>query len=508
MATEQREAARAGGVWPAIIAPVVLTAMFGVTATFFVAKIFADQERADADTLKHEGYARVEAEDIANRSRNLVQSFVETRLNKRRNQEKNLRTEVRGVMEAVHNLMAACLERTRTAAVSRRDVGDFPSGFEGVKNYLELSADKPKADRHISTLRASSPELAALLPSGCSLTVVENNFREILSLGGGSLPENAVTETVTRDFFWQDDGGSRQWTLQVRLSAPDDNPIPDARELAEFLTEKLDTVRLDRVAWRGWLVDASGQAVAFFPGLKEGMATDSELPFVSVPRYWTAIDDSRLVWLERPVDIPGQELVPAVTVAIDRPSPPLELVDEFWKDGKWSGALGALALLSMVVWIWFVRAMVSGRNAPTPARANREKPAPTKVRQRLVRDETRVRAVPDVQGVIVADIDDDGEVTVEAVPHTPPLRQPRPKMPIPSGSLFRLQAIHRGGGGMRGSRILDQARSQVLRDLAGRVRPVVNTPPGDEEERHRRASARAKEIISNMKSPNGWEKVE
>lgn len=516
MTTDLRESSRPGGVWPTIIAPLVLTAMFGVTATFFVAKISADQERVDSETLRHEGYARVEAEDIAGRSRNLVQSFVETRLAKRRSQEKNLRLEVRGMMDAVHHLMAASLERTKSAAVARREVGDFPSGFEGVKNYLELSAGKANADRYVSALRASSPELSALLPSGSSLTVVENNYHEILSLGGGNIPGNAISETMTRDFFWQDGGGSRQWTLQVRLSAPDDNPVPDARELAGFLTEKLGDVRLDRVTWRGWLVDASGQAVAHFPAAKEGAAPstalEAELPFVSMPRYWTAIDDNRLVWLERPLAIPGQDFVPAVTVAIHRPPPPLEMTEEFWKDGKWSIALGALAALALAGWIWFVRTIVAGRKAPPPpVKSKREKaePAAGKVRQRLVRDETRARAVPEVQGVIVADIDDDGEVTVEAVPHISPPQTSKPKIPIPSGSLFRLQAIHRGGKGMRGSRVLDQARSQLLRDLAGRVRPVVDgTSAVDEEDRRRRAAARATEIISNMKSPGGWEKVE
>ncbi len=78
-----------------------------------------------------------------------------------------------------------------------------------------------------------------------------------------------------------------------------------------------------------------------------------------------------------------------------------------------------------------------------------------------MRDQDAKRVIPDVEGVIVADIES-GKVRLS----TPP-----PAAAMPSGSLSRLQAIHRGKPGAQGSRILDHAKSPLLREMAERVRP-------------------------------------
>lgn len=523
-------------IWPAIVAPLGLTLLSGVAGWLFMAKVASDQERADADALRLEGYARLEAGELAGRARELGRSFLDDRLGKRAGQEKNMRVELRGVMDAVYRVLTAGLEKTRSTQTSHRDVGEFPSGFESLRLFLELADDGSSSeDAPVAALRACATELTALLPPGCSLTVVENNFEELLALGGGNAPDNARTETIAREFIWDDGSQNRHWTLQVRLSEADEYPVPDARELAEHLDARMRGSELSGASWRGWLVDGSGQAAAAFPLMPEGAAgirAESLPPYIDMPGEWVEIDGKRLVWLERGGRLDNPELTPAVAVAIDRPPAPLEWRDELAKDRRWGLTLGLLGLLSLGTWGWFFRALwVSRRKAAsdrleslmadraealerqraagTPG--GRERPAvrvaPEAVsgtplpggteteapRRRLVRDDSAPRPVAGMQGLIVADIGDDGEVEVGAEI----VRQsPKQRMTIPSGSLLRLQERHRGGKGRRGSRILDQARSQLVRELAKRVRPVLTAspsapPPPPPEQSSARASKRA-----------------
>lgn len=511
MTTASKPTPRAARAWPAIVAPLGLTFLLGVAAWLFQSKVAADQERSDAAALRQESYARMEAKDIAERSRGLLQSFSDLRLTQRRNQEKNLRLEVKGVMDAVYKLLKASLERSRGAAASRREVGEFPVGFEGVRHFLEISVARPDPDQAVTALRACSPELAELLPAGSALAVIENGFHELLSLGGGSAPEDAVVETMVREFIWNDGARDRNWTLQVRVGAPNEHPLPDAREMAAHLTGALGGVRLDAASWRGWLVDEAGQTAAFFPTPSQDAPAgrgEEAPPFVDRTQHWVAVDNGRLVWMERAGRVESQSLTPMVAVAIAHPPPPLDVVEEFWKDRRWNLTLGALALLSLASWIWFARAMIAPRRTagsarrPAGEKAAPPPPASSRPQPRLVRDDSRSRAIPEVQGVIVADIDDDGVHVVGApagiAPASPP---PKPGVSIPSGSLFRLQAIHRGGKGIRGSRVLDGARSQVLRELAGRVRPVVNAAPGSEKKRRPPPGAFPDSAL-------GWRKVD
>lgn len=528
MNTVGKTSARRMRLWPGIIFPVGLTLLLGLAAWQFAVSVASEQERADAAAIRLEGYARMEAGDLSSRARTLTQSLVDSRQSVRQEREKNLRVEIRGVMEAVNRVMGSCLERNRNQASARRDVGQFPSGFEGVKNYLEISRSTPKTDLALAALRACSPELGALLPSGCSLAVIENNATELLSLGGGAQADSAMSVAMSREFIWGDGGESRHWTLHLRLSAPDVQPMPGPDEIAQHLTREMGRIRLDDVLWRGWLVGPTGQTAAVFPvPMGGGGRGDDDMPhFTNLPNEWVEIDGRRLVWLERPVKPAGQELSPAVAVSIARPAPPLDLAEEFWKNQRWTFTLGALALLSLGMWVWFVRNLFTSRRA-IPAREAVQKATPRSERpladrqdeaaprRRLVRDGTRTRAVPEVEGVIVADLDAEGGMRVAALAaaqaalaarqaeQQPVPVQVRP-VALPSGSLFRLQARHRGGKGRPGSRALDRAKSPVLRELASRVRPVINVSAGSAAR-----SAAADENVMKMNLPpqSGWDKV-
>ncbi|MCD8140803.1 MAG: hypothetical protein LUE17_13665 [Planctomycetaceae bacterium] len=477
--------------WPAVVWPLGATFLFLGGAILFINKVGSDQQKADAAALRLESYARLEAGDLATRARSLAHLFVESRLQSRAEQEKNSHLLVRGVMDGVQRVLGAGLEKSRSAS-TLRDVGEFPTGFEGLRVYLELAgAGDRNGNAALTALRACAPELAELLPPGCSLTVVENNFEELLSLGGGTLPEDPRVTSVTREFIWGDGEEGRHWTLQVSLAEKDEYPYPDAAELGRHLAEQLGTVRLADAVWRGWLVDRSGKAVGSFPASQAGNAADATLPpFVDAWDEWVEVDRSRLVWMNRAESLPQVGLAPAVAVSIAMPPPPLVPAEVFAKDLRWSTFLTAFLLLSLGLWAWFIRAMMTGRGvgmssrrtvaAPGAAAPTEPHPYPHKrdiptappplPRNRLVRAAPAERpAAADAASLIVADIDDTGEVHVETI-----VQPPRgPAIVIPSGSLQRLQERHRGGKGRKGSRVLDHAKSKLLRELAGRVRPVV-----------------------------------
>ncbi|MCC8166367.1 MAG: hypothetical protein LIQ31_09495 [Planctomycetes bacterium] len=492
-------------VWPAIVAPLGLTFIFAVAVWLFASKVASDQEDMTAAALRLESYARLEAREIGDEAGRRLAEFLQQQAEGRSFQERTLRLELKAITDNLYRLLAANLEKSRGKIAARRTVGQFPSGFEGVRHYLELAGTDDRSDPAVDALRACSPELAALLPAGASMAVVRDNFEELLSLGGGAMPENAVTGSMSRSFVWGDGENGRDWTLQVRLSVPDENPAAGPDDIVRHLSESLGNRRLDRAIWRGWLIGTSGQALAYFP---TGV-TDDAPPFIDQPEEWVDLDGRRLVWLEKRRPQDGDYGV-AVSVSIDRPAPPLDMAEELWRDRRWSLTLGFLGALCLFGWIWFgvallqnrrrlgagiVEAVGGGTAKPAPAatlpelvKAVKPAAAPSaapvaamtnQAERRLVRDKTLDRRLPQAAGLIIANIDDNGvhleapdddspdDVVVETVL--------RPPMEIPSGSLFRLQERHRGGKGRTGSRALDQARSRIVQELVKRVRPAAAT---------------------------------
>ncbi|MCL2000104.1 MAG: hypothetical protein FWG74_01600 [Planctomycetes bacterium] len=462
-----KERMLASPVWPGIIAPVGLTLLLAVAAWLFNAKVETDQKEADSSALALERRARRLAGEISSEARSVASAMMASRLAVRNTQERNLRLEAKGVLDAAHRLLAVSLDQARKKTVTRREVGPFPPELEAVRSFLEISSSDLSPDPALSALRAVSPELSALLPSGCSLAVIEDNARELLAVGGGVPMENSIAVAINREFIFDDGRSSRIWALRVEIISPYAQPLPGAAELAEYLTSALAYIRVDGVVWRGWLLGDGGEVTASFPvqaakapSFSQEQRVEDNLLYVDMPGEWVEIDGRRLLWLERPVKTPGLDFTPAVAVAIARPDSPLALSEEFWKDNRWSATLGCLAILSLAGWVWFAVTFVSSCRAAAVETAL----AP---RTRLVRDGGAARVIPEVQGVIVADIHADGKVSVQP----PPATQVAP--PMPSGSAARLQAIHRGPKKTEGSRVLDQARSQLLRQLADKVRPPV-----------------------------------
>ncbi len=483
-------------VWPGVAAPLGLTLLATVALWLFQAKVGADQAAVDSENVRREAMARQEAADIARHAQSLAAGFVEAKTAARKAQEKTLHLEAKGILDTCYRHLTVCLDSARKNAAARREVRPFPPGFDGIRVFLEIAPPQEEEDAALDALRASHTELAALLPAGCSLAVIEDNSRQLFSVGGGVPPEHAVTASVSRDFMFTDGDTTRQWSLRLDIVSPDASPMPDAVGTAGHIAENVRAVRLDEIAWQGWLLGRNGTVEAAFGPDAGPNGSPQELPpYIDVAGEWVDIDGKRLVWLEKSGLRPNLDWETAVAVAMPRPEPPLDIVEEFMADGRWSLTISVLFVLTLVGWVWFVRSLFASRPTAAATLAAAPVALQEEPRRRVVRDEKVSRAVPEARGIIVADIGEDGTVRVEENTETE-------KPVMPSGSLYRLQAIHRGREHGPGSRVLDQARSPVLKELAVRVRPKQATVVAKQ-----RTGAKT-EILPSMKSPTGWNKVQ
>lgn len=471
-----------GGLWPAALLPLGLTAIFIAVFWLYTAKIEADQKLVLDEAGHLDSHAKVEARDIASAARASALTYVASKRDGRKVREERLRVEAKGILDSVFNLLSASLDKTRKTGPQRRNVGSFPSGFNGLGDYLQYASPAATNDPAVDALQANTPEIVSLLGSGCSLAIIEDSAREIYSHGGGATLENSISVSLSRDFIFKDNDSTRHWSLLLRLAVPESQASPTAKDTAEFIARDLGARQLPGALWGGWLIAPTGDVAAAFSAAT-GQATQTP-PFINIPGQWVDYEGERRVWLERSGGMEGLPWEVAVSVAIPR----APLVRDWWSalqdDSRWGATLGTLFLVVVAGWLWFaynqilaLPAVVPVSTAPGP-----RSPHPTRFaeaaapQRRLVRDPARERVIPDAPGVIMADIAETVEVRLERVaaerPAMPAAPAPKPQ-PIPSGSLLRLQSIHRGGEGGMGSRVLDQARSQVLKELANRVRPVV-----------------------------------
>jgi hypothetical protein len=490
-------------LWPAIAAPAGLLFLFGLATWLFASKVDRDAEARDMANRRLESYARHEASEIAAAAVSAAGDFVTARVSARRQQEANLRMETRGVMDSLVRLLTATLEDNRRRSVNRRDNINFPSGFEGVRRFLEIMPRDSDDDPAKAALEANSPELASLLPAGFALTVVEDHAREMLALGGVTTGEGMLTASSTRELVFHDSKNERRWTLRLEVASPDQHPEPTAKEVAELLDRRFGSVRPDGMAWRGWLLGGGEEISASFPA--EASIRGNAPPYLEPAGEWKLLDGGELVWLEKASAHGSMDWQIGVSVSIAAPLEEPTYFEALWQDTSWAATLGGLAVLAVFSLIWFVRGMLS-----SPLDAYPQIRAAEKAERRLVRDPAARRVVAEDEGVIVADVDAAGRVRVSAPPSAPaPVRAASAPAVMPKGSLARLQAMHRGKAVATGSRILDQARSPLLREMVKRVRPRPQGAAATPDATRVVARQATKNTIANMKqgTVSGWEKV-
>jgi hypothetical protein len=331
-------------------------------------------------------------------------------------------------------------------------------------------------------VQAIQPELQAALPAGFGLSLVEDHARELLLLGGADSGVGRLTVVLTRDLIFNDGGQERRWTLRLSVGAPEQSPLPDAPTLAEELAARVGDPGLVEAAWRGWLIDATGPVAAF-----PATPSPASPPYLDVPGEWQFPDPSRMVWLERPRGRSGLDWDIGVSVAI--PAPPAEVGPwvELWESPAWCLTLAGFSLASLAAWMWLAHGV------PEPASRRRVEPPPSASQPAgpvfgLRRDPRWERMVPENSPVILAKVGEGGKVSVS----TPPVAEPD----TPRGSLYRLQAMHRGRDDAPGSRILDQAKSPIIREMAERVRPKGSAGENTPEERRPPRSVRTSRLES------------
>ncbi len=495
--------------WPAIAAPAGLLFLFALATWLFVSKVDRDAESRDMANRRLESYARHEASELAAAAASAAGEFVSARMTARKQQEANLRLETKGVMDSLVRLLTATLEDNRRRSVARRDNINFPSGFEGVRRFLEIMPRETGDDPAKEALEANSPELSALLPAGFALTVVEDHSREMLAIGGITAGEGMLTTSATRELVFHDSRNERRWTLRLEVGSPDQNPEPTAKEVAELLDRRFGSVRPDGMVWRGWLLGGGEEIAASFPA--EASIRGNAPPYLEPAGEWKLLDGGELVWLEKafvrgnnPNSLDWQI---GVSVSIAAPLEEPTYVEALWQDTSWAATLGGLAVLAVFSLIWFVRGMLSSPLDSYPQQAR----AAERPERRLVRDPAARRVVSENEDVIVADVDAAGtvRVTAPAPAQVAPIRAPAPAA-MPKGSLARLQAMHRGKVSANGSKILDHARSPLLREMVKRVRPRPQGAAMTPDATRVVARQATKNTIANMKqgTVSGWEPID
>ena len=346
-------------LWPGLAVPFGFTLLLGLAGWLFVNRVEAERERVIDASRRMESRARLESAEIADAAAVAAGDFVSTRLTARQAQERNLAAEAKGVMESVGRLITLGMERNRRHLAAVRDVGSFPSGFEGLERVFGMMPREEAGDRARAALEAHSPEIASLLPAGYALTVVEDHAREMLSLGAFGGGADMMTAVVTRDLIFDDNHNQRRWTLRLEVNSPDQYPTPTAADVASHLEQRLGGVRPDLTAWRGWLVNANGAVAAAFPA--ESGRDFRAVPYINAPGQWRLLDDGgSLVWLEPLRQSGGIEWRVGVSVMIPAPEMELTFADALEADMSWAATLAGFALACLASWIWLIRSCLAG----------------------------------------------------------------------------------------------------------------------------------------------------
>jgi hypothetical protein len=302
--------------------------------------------------------------------------------------------------------------------------------------------------------------LSGTLPDGATVAVLAPNDHLLHEMAGRGAEPEGLTVVAERAMNIHAAGRRIAWRVRVRNVAPD-APLPlTSDSLAAHLARTVFPRGDDGVV-RGMLTDGQGRAVAVFPA-----GGTEDLPRLGTSGAWIELGDR--VHEARLESLPAGDHLEwglAMVGTFRDPGLAVLMAERLMHDPAWGFALAAPALLGAFAFGHASR--LRRRTAASPS-GNAPRGETARGAVRLVRRDGA--APPDRRGLTLAEVEE-GEGGPRVRVRDLPFR--------PSGNLFRLQAWHRGAGAPRGgSRILDHARSPVLRELARRVRPADTVPPG------------------------------
>ena len=201
----------APAIWPRILIPLACTGLFACLAWLFLGKVEADRLAVVHEASRMEAQAGDDASRILAAAADAAGAAVKKAADVRIARQRDLGVEAREVMHSCHRLLTSLLEKDAGQGPEKRAVSSFPAGFDGIRRFLEIApapSPEKRADSLVASLRAHPPELAALIPSGGRLSIVEDHARELLSIGGGiAANDGMLAASANRDFTMANYGG-------------------------------------------------------------------------------------------------------------------------------------------------------------------------------------------------------------------------------------------------------------------------------------------------------------
>ncbi len=399
-------------------------------------------------------------------ARTAAVGFVRLQESKRRELEARIAKEAEILAGDVLRRLETSIREKEAAIAERGEIAGRTSdaGWAWLERILPIGRtapqDPPPPNWPEMLLIQTLQPYAENLPPTATVAVFARNGQRLHGLEGSCARAEGLTVDVGREMQVSAAGRMIAWTIRVRLVAPEAPDAVTAENLAHHLGHSVFP-RGDPGTLRGLLLDRAGGVVAVFPA-----GTASELPRLERPGAWIRLlDGQHLARLEK---IPaGDNLAWGLGMLGTFRDPGLFVLtaERLMHDPVWGVGLGVPALLGAFAFGQASRlrrrAVEDGSAAPDAGLAGTESPTLHSGAPRLRRQAGA--APPTRAGITLAEVEESDGVS----------RLHLRELPfVPSGNLLRLQAWHRGSGAPgQGSRILDHARSPILRELVAKVRP-------------------------------------
>jgi hypothetical protein len=447
-------------------------ALLGIFGTG-IAVLYSQAERQNADRLR-ENAGKLQA--LVDEAQAATDKLVASRREEIRQLEEKLKSEASALSGDIQIVIQNAVTEYRNGVVgwhdqSREALAEF-KWLDGV-SPSEYSRPEEQSDWPEKVLLGCGPTLLKKLLPGQTLTVLESGQRPILHLNGGEAAGNSVAQAAERQFLFQAAGENRLWKIRVSAAESPKNPCLDEKFLAETLAATATAEKFSSGMFRGIVFDQEGNPACTFP---RGAQSVKDAPLPAKENDWLAPDENG-EYLTRLVAAKEGEWRVGGQITFRNYSPTEQAWRIFREDKAWPLGLGStlfLALAGMAA-AYF--------RQPPPAIAPEEQRG---AEIRLVKKEG-AREFSENPQVLMAEIPD------RSAAPTPRIRR-RVK------SLKVLQQVHRGSSLKEGSRILDHARSPILKELAGKVRPPEKEKADAVAARDLRA---AREKIGSFRASNG-----
>lgn len=312
----------------------------------------------------------------------------------------------------------------------------------------------PSSPRDI--LLSLQDSLKRLLPAHGSIRVLDETGEELLECNSSPPLSDTPSESVKRDLLIPDEDDMHQWSTHVTVAT--EAPLPEATtdEYARLLSKHLGLGDGDSPGVEGMIINQEGRLIRFFP---ENVRGADMLPIQDKGGWNIAETESGRKAVRLEIGDPVAPCLWGVGVQMTLSDPTDKsrigsLIDKDWRVALGISLGGLLALGTFALAI---------KKAFLPASHQAATQSPPQVPYTAP-----PRATPHDPRVLYAEIPQDrGGVRVQRLPKRKPHYQ----------ALRRLQAMHRGSPSAGSSRVLDQARSPLLRELVKRIRPRATSSP-------------------------------